>query len=82
MIRLYKIKKKVSNVNYELELLKGSRIHLIFYVLLLKEAARAAETSNKEIQPEHELDVYNVKRVLDSRVSNKGQIEYLIKWLD
>ena len=79
MIRLYKIKKKVLNVNYKLELPKGSRIHLIFYVSLLKEAARVAETSNKEIQLEHELDVYNVKRILDSKVSNKGQIKYLIK---
>ena len=49
MIRLYKIRKKVSNVNYELELPKGSRIHPIFYVSFLKEAAGAAETSNKEI---------------------------------
>jgi hypothetical protein len=49
MIRLYKIKKKVLNVNYKLELPKGSRIHLIFHVLLFKEAARVAETSNKEI---------------------------------
>jgi len=79
IIGLYKIKKKVLNVNYKLELLKGSRIHFIFYVLLLKEAAGAAETSNKEIQLEHKLDVYNVKRVLDSKVSNKGQIKYLIK---
>ena len=72
MIGPYKIRKKVSNVNYELELPKGSRIHLIFYVLLLKEAARVAETSNKEIQPKQELDVYNVKQVLDSKISNKG----------
>ena len=49
MLRLYKIKKKVLNVNYKLELLKESRIHLIFYILLFKEAARAAKTSNKEI---------------------------------
>jgi len=49
MLRLYKIKKKVSNVNYKLELLKGSRIYLIFYVLLLKEATRTAKTSSKEI---------------------------------
>ena len=82
MIGLYKIKKKVLNVNYELELPKGSRIHLIFHVSLLKEAAGATETSNKEIQPEHELDVYDVERVLDSKDSIKGQIEYLIKWLD
>jgi hypothetical protein len=62
-----------------LELPKGSRIHLIFYVLLLKEAAGVAETSSKEIQLKHELDVYNVEKVLNSKVSNKGQIEYLIK---
>ena len=49
MLRLYKIKKKVLSVNYKLELPKGSRIHLIFYVLLLKEAAGIAETSIKEI---------------------------------
>jgi hypothetical protein len=60
------------NVNYKLELLKGSRVHPIFYVLLLKEAARAAETSNKEIQLKHKLDVYNVEKVLNSKVSNKG----------
>jgi hypothetical protein len=82
MLRLYKIKKKVLNVNYKLELLKGSKIYLIFYVSLLKEATGTTETSSKEIQPKHELDVYNVKRVLDSRISNKGQIEYLIKWLN
>ena len=82
MIGPYKIRKKVLNVNYELELPKGSRIHPIFHVSLLKEAEGAAETSNEEIQPEHEPDVYDVERVLDSRVSNKGQMEYLIKWLD
>ena len=72
MLRLYKIKKKVLNVNYKLELLKGSRIHLIFYILLLKEAARIAETSTKEVRLEHELNMYNVKQVLDSRINNKG----------
>ena len=82
MIGPYKIRKKVSNVNYELELPKGSRIHPIFHVSLLKEAEGAAETSNEEIQLEHEPDVYDVERVLDSRGSNRGQMEYLIKWLD
>jgi len=82
MLRLYKIRKKVLDVNYKLELLRGSRIHLIFYTLLLKEAAKTAEPSTEEIKLKHKLDVYNVKRVLDSRISKKGQIEYLIKWLD
>ena len=72
MLRLYKIKKKVLNVNYKLELPKGSRIHLIFYVLLFKEAARIAETSTKEIKLKHKLNMYNVKQVLDSKISNKG----------
>jgi hypothetical protein len=70
------------NINYELELPKGSRIHPIFHVSLFKEAAGVAETSSEEIQLKHKLDVYNVERVLNSRVSNKGQMEYLIKWLD
>jgi hypothetical protein len=72
MLRLYKIKKKVLDINYKLELLKGSKIYLIFYILLLKEAARIAKTSTKEIRLKHKLDVYNIKRVLDSKVSNKG----------
>jgi len=72
MLRLYKIKKKVLNINYKLELLKGSRIYLIFYVLLLKEVARITETSTNGIRLEHKLDVYNVKKVLDNKVSNKG----------
>ena len=72
MLRLYKIKKKVLNVNYKLELPKGSRIYLIFYILLLKEAARIAKTSTKEIKLKHKLNMYNVKQVLNSKISNKG----------
>jgi hypothetical protein len=72
MLRLYKIKKKVLNVNYKLKLLKGSRIHLIFHVSLLKEVVETIETSTKEIRLKHKLNVYNVKKVLNSKVSNKG----------
>ena len=79
MLGLYKIKKKVLNVNYELELLKGSRIYLIFYVLLLKEAVGTVEPSTKEIKLEYKLDVFNVERILNSRISKKGHIEYLVK---
>ena len=72
MLRPYKIKKKVLNVNYKLKLLKGSKIHLIFYVLLLKETAKIVKTSTKEIRLKHKLDMYNVKQVLNSKISNKG----------
>jgi len=61
MLRLYKIKKKVLNVNYKLELLKGSKIYLIFYVLLFKEVARIAKTSINKIRLKHKLDIYNIK---------------------
>jgi len=72
MLRLYKIKKKVLNINYKLELLKGSRIYLIFYILLLKEAAKTTKASTNEIRLKHKLNVYNVKQVLDSRISKKS----------
>jgi Chromo (CHRromatin Organisation MOdifier) domain len=55
---------------------------LIFYVSLLKEAVGTAGTSTEEIEPEHEPDVFDVERILDSRVNNKGKTEYLVKWLD
>jgi len=79
MLRLYKIKKKVLNINYKLKLLKGSKIHLIFYVLLFKKAAKTIKTSTKEIKIKYKLDVYNVKQVLNNKISNKGQTKYLIK---
>jgi len=72
MLRLYKIKKKVLNINYKLELLKGFRIYLIFYVLLLKEAAKIVKTSTKEIKLKYKLNMYNIKQVLNSKISNKG----------
>jgi len=72
MLRLYKIKKKVLNINYKLELLKGSRIYLIFYILLLKEAARTTKLSTKKIKLKHKLDMYNIKKVLNSKISKKG----------
>ena len=35
-LRLFKIIKKIRLVNYQLKLLKGSRLYLIFYILLLE----------------------------------------------
>jgi hypothetical protein len=78
---LYKIVAKKSLVNYELRLPKGSRLYLVFYVSLLEPALPGVAVSNEELQPNYELDIYNVKRILDSKVS-KEKIEYLVKWLD
>jgi RNase H-like domain found in reverse transcriptase/Reverse transcriptase (RNA-dependent DNA polymerase)/Integrase zinc binding domain/Chromo (CHRromatin Organisation MOdifier) domain/Retrotransposon gag protein len=77
----YEIMEKVSDVNFRLRLPKGSRIHPVFHVSLLSEAPPDAKTNDEEIQPAEEPDVYDVEKILASRVSN-GKIEYLIKWLD
>jgi hypothetical protein len=69
---------KKSLVNYKLQLPKRSRLHLVFYMSLLKLALLGVAISNKELQPNYKLDIYDVKRILDSRVSRR-KIEYLVK---
>jgi hypothetical protein len=78
---LYKIVAKKLLINYELRLPKGSRLYLVFYMSLLKLAPPGVAVSKEELQPDYELDIYDVERILDSRVSGK-KIEYLVKWLD
>ena len=65
-IGLYKIIEKVSLVNYKLELPKGSRIHLVFHVLLLETAPPNANSGMEEVELEEDLDVYEVEEVLNS----------------
>jgi hypothetical protein len=71
--------KKVSSINYKLKLLKGSRVYLIFYISLFKKVVGIADTSIKEIELEHKPNIFDIKRILDSRVNNKGETEYLVK---
>ena len=62
----FKILKKVSLVNYRLQLPKESRLHLVFHISLLELAkGNTPLATNAELQPENELDVYEVEEILD-----------------
>jgi hypothetical protein len=78
-LRLFRIIEKISLVNYKLELPKMSRVYSVFYILLL-ELAKGIIQINKttDIQPEYNTDIYNIEKILASRVS-KGSTEYFIK---
>src|SRR5436190_13144401 len=71
----FRIVEKVSKVNYQLELPKKSRLHPVFHVSLLEPAPdNVPITTDTELQPENEPEVYDVEKILDQRVS-KGKVE-------
>src|SRR5208282_19098 len=62
----FKIRRKISDSNYELILPLGVRLHPIFHISLLKPTPKNIRLStNKEIDSESEE--YEVERILDSR---------------
>jgi hypothetical protein len=78
-LRLFKIIEKISSVNYKLELPKISRLYPVFYISLLEPAKGITQIDKAtDIQPEYNTDIYNIEKVLASRVS-RGSTEYLIK---
>jgi transposase InsO family protein len=73
----FKIKQKLSDFNYELQLPTKARIHPIFHVSLLEPAPRQAKlATDVEIEPTQE---YEVERILGHK-EEKGKHLYLVKW--
>jgi hypothetical protein len=73
------IEEKISSVNYKLELPKTSRLYPVFYILLLEPARGITQIDETtDIQPEYNTNIYNIEKILASRVS-KGSTEYFIK---
>ena len=69
---LFKILRQKGPVNYELELLKKMRILLTFYVSLLEPATLDAtlEQDIRDISEEIQEPIYEVEKILDSRLED------------
>jgi hypothetical protein len=83
----YRMKRKVGNVAYELDLPLGSKIHNVFYVSCLKRAIGKYITLIEELPPLDEegqliLIPEEVLEVREKRLRKINIMEYLIKWKD
>src|SRR5208337_4514411 len=74
----FKIKRKISDSNYELILPPGVRLHPIFHISLLEPAPKNTRLSTTE-EVDSESEEYEVERILDSRQQGRN-VEYLVKW--
>jgi hypothetical protein len=74
----FKIKRKISEVNFELELPKTMKIHPVFHASLLEPAPESAPLDRATTTTEEE---YQVERILDYKLIN-GKQYYLVKWKD
>jgi len=74
----FRILRKLSALNYELELPKGARIHPIFHVSLLELAPSNAKIQTTlKVEPDEQE--YEVEDILDKRTNGRTE-EYLVKW--
>src|SRR5579871_4577319 len=74
----FKVKRKISEVNYELDLPKSMKIHPVFHVALLEPAPESAPLDRSTATEDKE---YQVEKVLDYQTI-RGKPYYLVKWQD
>ena len=76
----FRITKKISKVNYRLNLPENIRIHNVFHISLLEPApAEAPEPGPVEISPDDQEPMYEVDHILKHR-NIKGETRYLVHW--
>ncbi|TPX48881.1 hypothetical protein SeMB42_g02818 [Synchytrium endobioticum] len=80
---LYRVRRKVSEVNYEIALPKNVKIHPVFHVKLLKPYTRSTKPGAENAKPppirvDPDED-YVIKEILDVRRRGRG-FEYLVDW--
>ena len=78
-MKLYKVIKRISKNNYQLNLPPKVRIYLIFYIFLLKNAINVELINTERNNVKIDEKEYETKKVFDIR-NYQGKIEYLIKW--
>jgi len=62
----FKVLKKISLMNYKLQLLEYFQLYLMFYISLLKPACKdALIITDAKMQLENKLDIYKVKQILN-----------------
>ena len=64
---LYKVTKRISENNYQLDLPPKVRIHLIFYISLLKDVINVKPISTGRNNVKVNEEKYETKKVLDIR---------------
>jgi hypothetical protein len=73
----FKVKRKISEVNYELALPKTMQIHPVFHVALLEPAPESAALDKQtKVTSDQE---YEVEKILDYQEIG-GKPRYLVKW--
>ena len=75
---LYKVIKRILKNNYQLDLPPKVRIHLIFYISLLKDAINVKLISTGRNNDKINEKKYETKKVLNTRNYQK-KVKYLVK---
>ena len=75
----YKVIKRISENNYQLDLPPKVRIHLIFYISLLENAINVEPINTGRNNVKVNEKKYEAEKVLNTR-NYQGKIEYLVKW--
>ena len=66
-VRFFKIKKKKGNINYYFKLLYNIKIHLIFYILLLKKTTNQILFANIFIYKPKKNNIYKIEKILNKK---------------
>jgi Chromo (CHRromatin Organisation MOdifier) domain len=77
---LFKVKRNIKDISYELHLLPTMRIYPVFHISLLESADPDTPTGPApEIHPNLQEEIYTVQKVLKVRRHRKT-LQWLVKW--